>query len=1327
LSVNLLPQINRISMHKQFFLGLISILSIVSSFSQSNYYFDKITTDQGLSNNTVSAIMQDRYGRMWFGTYDGLNCYDGSAIRTFGNIATNLARKYTDNQINIIHEDTNGIIWIVHPNGIISSLEDFESSRFQSYRLVPSNISINKVTDNSDGSISLSGINGGFVFNKKAKAFVFKKEMKMLNDEPVLLKIYKNDQPHLKIQKYWTANDNTIMIATLKDGLIKLTPTVGNKYRVETIRQLIDNPFSLSNNEVYSVFTDKSGITWIGTKDGGLNKLLPQAQFLKTLRYRNGKSNTLPKGTIRAISEDSKGKIWIGTYTEGVAIYNPKTETYSYLKQQNNSMSEDWDRIRCIYQTSDKRMWIGSYNGLCAIDPNNGNKSYFTPGREKNSLISGRIYSLAEDKKGFLWIGSWGGVDKLELKTGKITRVLSKRLSDLHVRKIMFDLEENLWIGTEFGGINKFNPATNQLEILKCSSSENSLSNNSIYSIYQAQNGFVWIGTSDGLNVFNPLSGEIERISFEKGLSAGLIMGILEDNDANVWLSTSRGVAKIDHKTRFIRFYDKFDGWVTSEFSEGAYFKNIAGELFFGGIDGITCFNPKQIPVNSTAPNFFIEIKSPKGRKGIISNATLKQNSTITVPYNQRNLQIEIQAFHYLNPGKNQIAYQFSSIDPSWHIVNGSKAEFNVIGLKPGIRKLQIKVSNADGVWSKTIQIPIHIEQPFWMKTWYWLSFIIAGFLISIVFVRVRLSQEKTRNARLQYMVEERTKEIEAHRLQLEIKNRELELVNQKTLKQKDQILAQHEHLLELHEKLKEINELKLNFFTNVSHEIRTPLTLILGPVENLLLGGELDNSQMDQLFLVQQQTNYLLSLVNQLLDYRKLENGSIALENEPGEFISFCRNICHTFLFEVHSRNIHLSFQSEIEALQTMFDGEKVRQIISNLISNALKFTPESGEIKILVKVSLFTQQILVQVEDNGIGIPSNRLGFIFDRFYQVGKSINPHMPGTGIGLSLALELAKIHQGSLSVKSEEGKGSIFTLSLPLVPVKTGINESSIVEPSIYFNQSLASTDQSISNTNVKQATILVVEDHPEVLTYIGSLLQKNYLVLLAPNAKEGLKLLKHQHVDIIISDWLMPEMDGMEFCRKVKQNKQYMHIPFMMVTALTGNNDHIQALECGADDYIKKPFSPQLLKVKLANLLQRENALKESISIQERLVPENKKEETEDEKMLKKFSKTIDENLSRSEFSPELLGELMGLSKMQLYRRVKQLTGLAPNELIQSKRLKRAKQLLEDTAFTISEVGYKVGFNDPKYFSKCFYRTFGVLPSQFQDAFKQQNEEVEY
>ncbi|NJK94992.1 MAG: hypothetical protein HC905_08845 [Bacteroidales bacterium] len=590
-----------------------AILFITRSLSgQLPNLFDKLTVDDGLSNNTVTAIQQDKYGRMWFGTYDGLNCYDGQTIRTFRNIASNLGKSYTDNQITMLFEDKQGTLWVVQPNSIVSKLIDYEGSRFQSFRLVPSNIFLTEIIHNENGSITLLGNNGGFEFDQNKNQFIFRRDLLDQKREPDFLIKYKRSNPVL-VQRFWNYGDSVCLVTTLKDGLIKLYKNSGNNYRVEKIDQQADNPYSLSNNEVYSVYTDYSGIFWIGTKDGGVNRHLPQAQYLNMLCHKPGSVSTIPKGTIRAISQDQKGHIWIGSYNDGIAIYDPVASRYNFINHKNKPGSDDWDRIRCIYPSSDNRMWIGCYAGIFSIDLKTGKREYFSPGKGDGVISAGRVYSMVEDKNKCLWVGSWGGIDKIDLVSGKISKVTTPHLIDAHVRKLMFDRKGNLWIGTEFDGVYIYETQTGKSHSFKSFGDKSgSLNNNSIYSLYQSKSGLIWIGTSDGLNVYNPENEKIVSYSASQGLPAGLILGILEDNQSNIWLSTSKGVARVNTKTHFIRSYNKHDGWFNTEFSEGAYFKSKDGIMYLAvlrelPISILHWFHPTKSHL-SFMPNYYLQM-----------------------------------------------------------------------------------------------------------------------------------------------------------------------------------------------------------------------------------------------------------------------------------------------------------------------------------------------------------------------------------------------------------------------------------------------------------------------------------------------------------------------------------------------------------------------------------------------------------------------------------------------------------------------------------------------------------------------------------------------
>jgi signal transduction histidine kinase/ligand-binding sensor domain-containing protein/CheY-like chemotaxis protein/AraC-like DNA-binding protein len=1301
-------------MHKRTVLiFVIIVFSHLHGFTQEQFYFDKINTEKGLSNNTVNCISQDSAGNMWFGTYDGLNCWDGEHITVYkhdirtpqGSIANNKIEKlYTDRQRNL---------WILLPNNIISRHN--QKTQFTNYDLNPLDRSaILRFDESSNGDFLAITAKNTLKYNAKNNRFTILRQHVTPDTIQKIISKIKSLLPETNIDKYLINASNEIWVSTRDKGLIHLTPNTDGTYTSTSIIQQPKAPYSLSNNEVYDIYSDKYGILWVGTKDGGVNRLLPQAANLKTLCHEPNVTNTLPEGTIRAIGEDNQQNVWIGTYNEGVAIYSKLTGKYHYINHKDNKGMADWDRIRSIYTTSDQSVWIGSYMGLCRVKPD-GEKIYYDPGHQPNKLTSGRIYSMAEAPDGYLWIGTWNGIDRFNIKLNRFEHIQLNGLLDSHLRTICVDHSGKIWIGSENGGITIYNPKNENCTFLRnIPDNLNSISNNSIFSIIQDQSGKFWIGTADGLNLYNPDKGKFTHFNVDNGLLSNLILGVLSDREGNIWASTSKGASCINPKTLFIKNFDCSDGWVNNELSEGAYFKSPEGELYFGGNNGINYFHPGQMSKNAIAPD--VKIVSVILKGDLIPSPY--PSPYLTIGYFSRNGEINLMATHFKSPSKNVIAWRILPNDSLWHYSYSTIAKINLKQLGHGVYHLQYKAANCDGVWSAIYSFPFKINPPFWQTPWFIIVLVLVLSVSILLFTHLRLVDAHKRNKKLEIQVAERTRKIQEQSLLLKRQNDELIAQNNDIIKQKDQILAQRDHLFELHQKLEEESEARASFFTNVSHEIRTPLTLIYGPVENLMsaLEPSKDSEQYAMLRMVKEQTDYLLSLVNQTLDFRKLETGHMQLETQTGEIIEFCREITGFFLPEAHQSGISLQLKTDIPALMVVLDFEKTRQILSNLISNALKFTSKDGQIIFEVTANQVEKKLYFTVSDDGIGIPKDRIEFIFDRFYQIGRAVNQTTPGSGIGLSLARELAELHKGHIDVESKVGQGSSFVVTLPLVEEPDKDTDLKVQEELIPLPDSENTAYQNPDAID-QIKSIVLVDDNPKMLSYLSGLLIKHeYKVYTALNGPEALKILKHYNISLILSDWLMPEMDGLEFCTKVKQIKKLRHIPFVILTARLNGNDHVKALQCGADDFITKPFSEKLLINKLSTLLNREKNLLDSFLTKQNITAEDKKEITEDEKLLARIVQTINDNIAKSTFNPDELGDILGISKMKLYRKCKQLGGYAPIELIKMIRIKRSAQLLGQNGYTISEIGYKVGFNDPKYFSRCFQKAYNMTPSQYQE-----------
>ncbi|GAF04536.1 hybrid sensor histidine kinase/response regulator transcription factor [Saccharicrinis fermentans] len=1287
---------------------LLLLFVVLSIRAHSKYNFKTITMEDGLPNNSVLCIAQDSIGRMWFGTYDGLCMFDGIRYKSFNYDAKKPETSLPDNQVLALDVDKSGNLWVQLGRGIISRLVNVQKGIFKTYL----NLSNGTLEVTGDGDVWVN-VNGDYYcFLSERDQFVRAEKPPMEKKGSLQREYLRQRYPHVAFMGGVEVGDNEFWCGSRYKGLFHVVKKhdAGNFY-VEHIRHHKDNPFSIASDEAYCSFVDNVGILWVGTKDRGLSKLLPQLSYIQTLSFRQGNRHQLPESPIRAMANDDKNSLWVGTYDKGVFIYNKEEDSFEkvVVKRQFNN---DWERIRCIYKSKDGSMWIGSYAGLLKVDIN-GRQSYFNAEASGQYKLS-RIYSMVEDEQGFLWLGGWGGLDKINIRTGAITHVLSTELSDIHIRNLYLDNKKILWIATEFGGINKYNLTTGQIEIIKNTDQQSPLSCNSLFHIIQNRKGDYWISTFSGITVYKP-----EEKSFEKlqlNLPSDLIYGVLQDKGGNYWINTGKGVVRYNEALTQSRVFDSRDGWVSQQMCEGGFFQSSHGTLFFGGNEGINFFQPHDFVNNEIAPKAFLGFDNQK------NNAkSADGDKQINLGYFNEGLHLNIHAFHNLEPSKNKIQYRLWPSDSAWIYVQGSQAKVQRERLKPGEYELQYKMANADGKWGSLLKKKIVVKPPIWFNVYYQLAFMIFFLLGLSILLRLKVRMERYKRRKLEQLVKQRTQQLEDNQKALQKINRELAVSNQSVLEQKNKISKQHGVLLQMHEQLKEVNEMKMQFFSNLAHEFRTPLTLIAGPVEQLLADEHGTDHLLNVLRLIKTQTDVLIQLVNQLLDFKKLEGGYMTLRKESGGLISFCNNIMGGFELEADSKQIALRFISTREEINCYFDHEKIRQILVNLLSNAFKFTHKGGHIVVSLEVDDEENKVVIKVADDGIGIPEAHIQNIFQRFYQAGQSLDLTKPGTGLGLSLCQKMVELHGGNIGVESREGEGCCFIVNFPY--------EAYEEDKGVALNSSEYKMDQKqkqsalVEDENDNKKCVLVVDDHPDIVWHIKGILENQYMVFTAGNGLEALKLIKHRKVDLILCDWLMPQMDGVMLCEKIKENKRWQQIPFILITALSNESHQIKALQKGADDFISKPFSNRLLLTKVNNLIRREKALLEAFNISKHLQAERQKVPSLEERVSQKIALVINDHLSDANFSPDLLGEKMGWSKMQLYRKVKQATGITPNELIQQFRLQRGRQLLQDGNYRISEVCFMVGFNDPKYFSRCFQKAFRLRPSEFQLQHKQEKE----
>jgi signal transduction histidine kinase/AraC-like DNA-binding protein len=870
--------------------------------------------------------------------------------------------------------------------------------------------------------------------------------------------------------------------------------------------------------------------------------------------------------------------------------------------------------------------------------------------------------------------------------------------SKRYVRTIFEDSKKNLWLGTTQGLQLADSSKSNFTTFRNIADNINSLSNSAIIDIYEDKKGDLWIGTEYGLNHFNPNTKVFTRFNTTDGLPNNRIFGILEDDNGYLWISTSKGISKIgigrkDGKNGtekgkvFIRNctnYTSDDGLQSNQFNYSSRLKTKDGEMFFGGVKGLSSFYPEEIKNNKFVPpvvivdfKLFNKSVNPGDADSILHKA-ISETEEIVLNYDQSFFALEYAALNFVSPKKNQYAHKLEGLDKDW-IYTGNNGTASYTGIMPGNYIFRVKASNNDGIWNmKGTSIKITIKPPFWKTIPAYITYFMAFISMVLYFRHQFLARQKSK-------------------MQNEL----------------ERIKAEKNH---------EINQIKLQFFTNVSHEFRTPLTLILGPLEKLIAEKPKNEGGNKLLLyeLMQRNAQRLLRLVNQLMDFRKLEAGELGLKASCKDIIAFIANVANSFKFQAENRNITFTINSEVDEKQVWFDPDKLEKIISNLLSNAFKFTHEEGKIEINTRLD---KDIIISISDSGIGIHKENLQSIFKRFYQVPKMQTSEKVGTGIGLALTKELVELHKGIISVDSEVGKGTCFTIRIPtgLKSVeqeqtisKFVIPEEKEVTPNNITEEENKSDVEKPVTIKKDSPLLLIVEDNDDMRLFIKNELISLYRIVVAPNGKEGIKKAFDAMPDLIISDVMMPEVTGFELCNTLKTDERTSHIPIILLTSLSSKENKLLGLETSADDYISKPFNIEILRARIKNLINSRIKLREYFL--RRLTPINDSATAEslDDKFLKRAIDLVNKNIADFNFSNDEFIAQIGMSRTALYSKLKSLTNLTVSEFIQSMRMRKAEQLLKDGSATISNVAYNVGFKNPSHFSRCFRKHFNITPVDY-------------
>ncbi|MDR2919774.1 MAG: response regulator [Tannerella sp.] len=1319
---------------------LLAVSSVIAQVENINFHFKTLQVDDGLSENAVYCILQDSRGYMWFGTKDGLNRFDGTGFRIFRNTAFNTS-SLGNNFVRSIIETDDGNLFVGTDAGLY-----YMDVVHETFCLVQSK---------TQEDISVTS------------------EINTLYKDP----------------------DQNIWIGTMRQGIFRYNHQTGALQKVEI------ELFEHGEHAVWSIYGDKSGIIWAGSRMG-LLRYNPLTMIFDAV---DGLFHPVANygHEILCIHEDINGNLWLGTWGHGIKFYNKQHyDGISYYGNENRSLYIT--HIRAIYPYDEKHLLIGADDGLFLFNMDSRSIKRIDIPLLKNSMSDQNVYSLAGDRENGLWIGTYfGGVNYVNASNRTIETyypdVQDGMLSGKAVSQFCEDKDGNLWIATEDGGINYFNPQTKQItQPIKTTyhnthallwdgdnlligtfsrgidiyntrtgkltnfrnnpTDTNSLNDDCIFSLYKTRKGDMYAGTPLGLNRYDrntnsfvrvnevfgfvydikeddsgnlwlalydlgvmkldattgewvnyntllPLNNPIvnskltsiyidnrkrviftsegrglflydyktdgfRNISEADGLPNNVVYGVLDDSFGNLWMSCNRGIVCFNtEKPAEYKLFDKSDGLQSNQFNYKSSYKAKNGKFYFGGINGFSSFYPQNlvslhnpaVPAVEITDIQLLDDADPKRQSDI--RVLLNKKEKIRLPYNQSSFTISYVSLSYQSQSKNQYAYRLEGIDRDWKYAGNNKS-VTYVGLSPGNYVFHVKASNNDGIWNEEGTVmTFEILPPFWLSI---PAKIIYLFLIATsIYLLLRYYWNRNK--------QKQTRQLEEFKME------------QEKLSVKS----------------------KLDFFTTIAHEIRTPVSLIKAPLEEVLLSGDGNEETKQNLSIIEKNSNRLNLLINQLLDFRKIDSMKYTVNPEKINLKQCIQELFERFRKTAQKNKIDFVLETiEDVELYAISDQDALTKIVGNLLTNALKYTTD----KIILKLEKKNiKEYIISVEDNGIGVADEHKSLIFDPFYQV----NPESgKGTGVGLSLVKSLTPLLNGRIDVSDSDSGGAVFTftftdLEMSIVsdnqPVEKG-NETEMVNYEILKD---------------RKASILVVDDNPDITAFIVKCLRNDYKVESALHASDAWLLLEKGNFDLIISDIMMPDIDGISFTKKIKADINFSHIPVVLLSAKTENTVKVEGLQSGAEVFIEKPFSTSFLKAQILSLLENRKTVRETFNRSPWLPYSTLVSTKSDEAFLTRLNEEIEKNISDENFSVESLTDVLSISRSNFQRKLKGICGVTPGEYLRNYRLRKACHLLIETPLRINEVAFQVGFNSASYFTKAFIKCYKVSPKEFVQSNK--------
>lgn len=1335
----------------------------------------------GLSNSSVKCIIRDSKGYMWFGTSDGLTRYDGTNFFVYENDPAD-STSLNHNSINAILEDPAKRLWVGTPAGL--NLYNREKDNFISIPETRSRY-VNAIHADEKGRIWLGTIGSGlniydpqhhtleiFPNNEEDPESISSNSITEIATDAAHnvwigtrngLNLFLPDTKKFRRFFHDAGNPNSVSndyivslapdhtgalwVGTRGGGLNRMI-TKGNEYLFEHFH----NQNSISNDVVLSLCTDRDSLLWIGTENGGLNSLDINTNKINVYTYEEGNPSSISGNSIWSLYADEENILWIGIYGKGINTINPKGRKFQFYRRNaflGNSLPDD--DVRGFAEDKEGNIWIATDGGgLCRFNPATRKFTKVLNNSKGGQLSSNAAMSLLYDSRNYLWTGTWsGGIDKLDSRG---TRIKNYKIKDSektgikHVILMYEDSHGNIWAGTSGNGLFLYDPAADKFikfstsdanapsstayvtslleydentlwvgtlyglvilkrnndgkydgQVLYRTNTPGSIGSNSMEIIFRDSKKRIWFGTSDkGLSLLNKKDSTFTTFQKRDGLPGNSIRAILEDDNGFLWISTNKGLSRFDVASGKFRNFSKEDGLNSDEFYARSCFKSRSGEFYFGGKSGFNTFYPDNINENTFVPPVYLTDLKINGKPALIGvadsplNNHISATSSITLTHEQMSFTIDFVGINYTHSSRNKYAYKLEGFEQDWNQV-GSQLSATYTNIDPGDYVFLVKASNNDDVWNEhPAALSITVLPPIW-KTW-WAMLLYVLFFSSLLFVFLRIRSER-----------------------IQVKN-QLKL---------ERMAREKEH---------ELSQLKMQFFTNISHEFRTPLSLIIAPLDSLITSADVPSKIKDQLSLTYRNAQRMMRLINELMDFRKLDENKVKLKVECTEIMGFISDTASGFNEIAKKRNIDFSMDASIPSCKGWIDRDKIETIVCNLLSNAFKFVNDNGQIKVIIdlknnnssgnngQTTRSGRQLKLIVTDNGIGISPDELPRIFDKFYQAKSSEIKKTSGTGIGLALAKGLVELHHGSIIAESISNHETRFTVALPidkqayevheLLEIPDAGGDAERGERSIQNE-----TDDEKEVVGNEKPHILIVEDNDELRDYLINELHGHFTISHAVNGKEGTGTALEKIPDLIISDIVMPEKSGIELCRDLKSDMRTSHIPIILLTAKTTVEDQIQGIGTGADVYLPKPFNIRLLKAHVKQLIELRRKLYALFSQDVYIMPSKITENELDQAFLQKAIDYIIQNITDDQLNVEALANLFNISRSQVYRKIKALTGKTAVEFIRTIRLKQALKLMETKKYTLAEIAYQTGFTSPSYFTRSFKEQYGKAPSEYLES----------